>query len=484
MPSYGVTLLSGGLDSTTVAAYAWDRVDKMSAITFHYGQTHSKEVDCAVQIAGIIGIEHKLLDISFLTDVAWYSALTNPELFPVPTDRSGEEIGHGVPITYVPLRNTIFLSLSTAYLESQVLHAIEVEGIDAKDVAAYVYMAPNALDYSGYPDCRPEFYEKMRATLEYGSKLWTEYGVSINIETPIIDLSKAEIAELGVRLKAPLEHTWSCYKGGEVPCDSCDSCLLRAQRVRRGRDPRPSPCPPREGVTMLRVSRMPSGEPEIFRSVQGEGVSAGTPTVFLRLGMCNLACSWCDTKYTWDWDSYDLDEQVMSLEEPDVEQRISRFDLPHLVITGGEPMLQQKALGPLALSLKTRGFFCEVETNGTLVPLPEMVEAISQWNVSPKLANSGNLKGRREVPEALSAFREIDSAFFKFVIVEPSDFDEVSEIADRYDIPPARVVLMPEGTTAAAVNERGAWLAEACAERGFRFSTRLHILLWGDQRGR
>ena len=229
MPSYGVTLLSGGLDSTTVAAYARDRVDKMSAITFHYGQSHSREVDCAVQIAGLLEIEHKLLDISFLSDVAWYSALTNPELFPVPTGRSGEEIGHGIPITYVPLRNTIFVSLSAAYLESQVLHAIEVEGVDPSDAAALIYMAPNALDYSGYPDCRPEFYEKMRATLEYGSKLWTEYGVSINIETPIIDLSKAEIAELGVRLKAPLEYTWSCYKGGEVPCDSCDSCILRAK---------------------------------------------------------------------------------------------------------------------------------------------------------------------------------------------------------------------------------------------------------------
>ena len=229
MPSYGVTLLSGGLDSTTVAAYARDRVDNMSAITFHYGQSHSKEVDCAARIAGIMGIEHKLLDISFLSDVAWYSALTNPDQFPAPSGRSDEEIGHGVPITYVPLRNTIFLSLAAAYLESWVLYAIEVEGVDASEGAAYVYMAPNALDYSGYPDCRPEFYESMRRTMELGSKLWTEYGVPIRIETPIIDLTKAEIATLGVRLGAPLEHTWSCYEGGEVPCGSCDSCILRAR---------------------------------------------------------------------------------------------------------------------------------------------------------------------------------------------------------------------------------------------------------------
>ncbi|MDE0213012.1 MAG: 7-cyano-7-deazaguanine synthase QueC [Deltaproteobacteria bacterium] len=229
MPSYGVTLLSGGLDSTTVAAYAKGRVDNMSAITFRYGQSHSKEVDCAVRIAGMLDIEHRLLDISFLSDVAWYSALISPDRFPVPSGRAAGAMGHGVPITYVPMRNTIFLSLAAAWLESRVLYAIEVEGVTASDVEASVYMAPNALDYSGYPDCRPEFYEATRRTLDLGSKLWTEYAVPIRVETPIIDLSKAEIAALGIRLGAPLEHTWSCYKGGNVPCGSCDSCVLRAK---------------------------------------------------------------------------------------------------------------------------------------------------------------------------------------------------------------------------------------------------------------
>ncbi len=229
MPSYAVILLSGGLDSTTVAAYAKDRVDSLAAITFHYGQSHAKEVDCAAKIAGVMGIEHRLLDISFLSEIAWYSALTNPDRFPMPSGRPSDEIGHGVPITYVPLRNTIFLALAAAYLESNVLHAIEEEGVAADEVAASVYMAPNALDYSGYPDCRPEFYDKARQTLDAGSKLWTEYGVAIGVETPIIDLSKAEIAALGTRLGAPLEHTWSCYEGGELPCGTCDSCILRAR---------------------------------------------------------------------------------------------------------------------------------------------------------------------------------------------------------------------------------------------------------------
>ena len=228
MASFGVTLLSGGLDSTTVTAYAKDRVQHLTALTFHYGQTHSKEVECAQRIAGLMGIEHRLVDISFLGEVAWYSALISPDRFPIPHDRSPQEIGFGIPITYVPLRNTIFLALSAALLESNVLHAIEVDGVKPEDVAAHLYFASNAIDYSGYPDCRPEYFHQIRQTLQYGSKLWTQYRVPIALETPIIELSKAQIAEMAVEIKAPIEHTWSCYHGGDIPCGRCDSCVLRA----------------------------------------------------------------------------------------------------------------------------------------------------------------------------------------------------------------------------------------------------------------
>ncbi len=229
MATFGVTLLSGGLDSTTVTAYAMERVDNLTALTFHYGQTHSKEVGCARRIAEVMGIEHRLVDISFLGEVAWYSALTNPEMFPMPKGRHSEEIGFGVPITYVPLRNTIFLALSAALLESQVLHAIEAKHTAIEETGAYLYMAPNAIDYSGYPDCRPEYFEEMGRALNLGSKLWTHYKIAMNVETPIIELSKAEIVEMGVRLKAPIEYTWSCYEGGDIPCGRCDSCILRAK---------------------------------------------------------------------------------------------------------------------------------------------------------------------------------------------------------------------------------------------------------------
>ena len=232
MIAFGVSLLSGGLDSTTVTAYARGKVDRLTALTFLYGQTHSKETDCAQQIAQLLRVKHTLLDVSFLGDVAWYSALTHPDQFPLPKNREEETIGFGIPITYVPLRNTIFVALSAALLESNVLHALEAEGVKTEDVDACIYLAPNAVDYSGYPDCRPEFYERMSETLKYGSKLWTEYGIEMRILTPIIGLSKAEIAEMAQRIGAPTEFTWSCYDGGELPCEQCDSCILRARGFR------------------------------------------------------------------------------------------------------------------------------------------------------------------------------------------------------------------------------------------------------------
>jgi 7-cyano-7-deazaguanine synthase len=240
MPSYGVSLLSGGLDSTTVTALAKSKTDHLTALTFHYGQSHSKEVDCAAEVARSLGVTQELLDISFLGKVAWYSALTNPDQFPMPEDREASRMGNSIPITYVPLRNTIFLSLAAASLESQVLYAIEIEHVLPEDVQAYIYMAPNAIDYSGYPDCRPEFFQKMGESLGYGSKLWTEYHVPLQIEIPIIEMSKADIVRLAMELEAPLELTWSCYQGGEIPCGRCDSCILRASGFRAAGYPDPA----------------------------------------------------------------------------------------------------------------------------------------------------------------------------------------------------------------------------------------------------
>lgn len=232
----------------------------------------------------------------------------------------------------------------------------------------------------------------------------------------------------------------------------------------------------------LLLSRMPSGEPEIFSSVQGEGVSAGLPSTFVRLAICNLRCTWCDTAYTWDWTRYRREEQVTERTPGEVAAAIAARAPRNVVITGGEPLIQRRTLAPLAVELRDRGYRIEVETNGTIRP-GELEPFVDQWNVSPKLSHSGNEGLRRLNPESLTEFARLENAFFKFVVQRESDLDEVAELRDTYRIPPARIVLMPEGRTAAELGERSPWLAERCTELGYRFSSRLHILIWGDKRG-
>lgn len=229
MKRLGVLLLSGGLDSTTVAALARRQEYELSAITVHYGQTHSRELEAARRVAEALRLEHRLVDISFFKQLAWYSALTQPERLGLPLDRAPEGMAQDIPASYVPLRNTFFLTMGAALLESRALQAVEAEALAPDEIQASLFIAANAIDYSGYPDCRPEYFQAVAETLRLGSKLGTQYGVSIRLETPLIDKSKSEIVRLAVEVGAPLEHTWSCYQAGERPCGRCDSCLLRAR---------------------------------------------------------------------------------------------------------------------------------------------------------------------------------------------------------------------------------------------------------------
>lgn len=225
----GLVLLSGGLDSTTVAALVRRQGFELSALTVDYGQSHRREIDSARRVAAILGLPHQIVDVGFFRQLAWYSALTQPDQFERPVGRPTEDMAAEIPITYVPFRNTFFLALGAAYLESDALKRIEVDGVSAESVQASLFIAANAIDYSGYPDCRPEFFQAMMEVLRLGSKLGTQYGVSIQVETPLIEKSKADIVRLAVELGAPLAETWSCYSPGPEPCGHCDSCLLRAK---------------------------------------------------------------------------------------------------------------------------------------------------------------------------------------------------------------------------------------------------------------
>ncbi len=195
----------------------------------------------------------------------------------------------------------------------------------------------------------------------------------------------------------------------------------------------------------------------------------------------------CDTKYTWDWSTYDPRAEIVALDAHDVARRVieqAGGTIRNVVFTGGEPLLQTRELAVLGGRLKAEGFRLEVETNGTVLPRPELANTIDQWNVSPKLESSGNRRRSREVRPALEWFAQNVNAYWKFVIVDLQDIDEVVSLVGRYRVPRERVLLMPEGTDPEALSERSRWLAEVCQEKGFRLSTRLHVLLWGTLRGR
>ena len=233
------------------------------------------------------------------------------------------------------------------------------------------------------------------------------------------------------------------------------------------------------------------GEPEIFASVQGEGPSAGMPCTFLRLSRCNLACVWCDTAYTWhfagderphrDGMEFDRTANQLTLDEEEVAARITALGQKRLVITGGEPLLQAPALARLLGHLPD--VTVEIETNGTTKASPALDIRIDQFNVSPKLAHSGNPAELALIPERLDAYATDPRAWFKFVIAAPADLGEVLALRDRYRFKPDHVFLMPEGTDSETLRAREQWLAPLCVEHGFRMSDRLHIHLFGDTRG-
>ena len=234
---------------------------------------------------------------------------------------------------------------------------------------------------------------------------------------------------------------------------------------------------------ILKVSRQPDGLPEIFYSVQGEGVHIGRPAVFLRLALCNLSCNWCDTKYTWDWDKYDPTQQITDMTHEEIRTEILKHNCQYLVITGGEPMLQQSQLVPLVQDLKNAGLFLEIETNGTILPDQKLVHFIDHWSVSPKLTNSGNPRRSREIADCYKFFASCPLCHFKYVVQDSNDFAEIRTTMRRYNLTSSKVVLMPQAQDSETLIQRSKWLVELCKAHGFIFSTRLQILLWDNKRG-
>jgi 7-cyano-7-deazaguanine synthase len=203
-----LVVLSGGLDSTVCMALAERESDAapLVALTFDYGQRHRTELDRAAGVAGHYRSDHLVVE---LDTTAWGGSALTDRSMEIPV--SGED--DGIPATYVPARNSIFLSVALGVAEARDLDA--------------VWIGVNAIDYSGYPDCRPEFIEAFRGVAATGQKRGVE-GNPVDIRTPLIASTKAEIVRMGLDLRAPLALTWSCYQGGDTPCGVCDACRLRA----------------------------------------------------------------------------------------------------------------------------------------------------------------------------------------------------------------------------------------------------------------
>lgn len=241
----------------------------------------------------------------------------------------------------------------------------------------------------------------------------------------------------------------------------------------------------------LTLATTTPGEPEIFASLQGEGPSIGRPVAFVRLSRCNLACQWCDTAYTWrftgdnrphrDALTFERAANQLVLDEAEVAARIRALGQDRLVITGGEPLLQGAALARMVALLD--GMSVEIETNGTVAPHAALDPLVAQYNVSPKLAHSGNPADLALIPERLAAWAADPRAWFKFVVASRDDVAEVIALVETYAMPRGRVYLMPEGTTSAVLREREAWLAPLALQHGLRMTDRLHIHLYGDTRG-
>lgn len=211
-PKRAVCLLSGGLDSATCLALARREGYACYALSFDYGQRHKIELEAAARVAASVGVERHLVARIGL-DAFGGSALTGD--IAVPKARSAAEMGQGIPVTYVPARNTIFLSLALAWAEV----------LGSSDV----FIGVNALDYSGYPDCRPEYIEAYERMANLATKAGVEGRTRLQIHTPLIRLTKSQIVRLGHELGVPFGLTFSCYDPGADarPCGQCDACLLR-----------------------------------------------------------------------------------------------------------------------------------------------------------------------------------------------------------------------------------------------------------------
>lgn len=240
------------------------------------------------------------------------------------------------------------------------------------------------------------------------------------------------------------------------------------------------------------MAAMPDGSPEIFTSIQGEGPMSGWLTVFARLSACNLYCHWCDTPYTWRWTTTRPHDDDVVYDRVRWQVRMSAHELvedirgrgpTRVIFTGGEPLLQHRALLPVLVDLRAAGVDVEFETNGTILPPPEFTERCTLIAVSPKLANSGIDLSARIIADALRGLVALPQSIFKFVVTSAAEFDEVAALRNQFAIDARRIWIMPCGRSADETALVGRRIIDRVMASGYNYSARLHLSLFGDTQG-
>ena len=236
-----------------------------------------------------------------------------------------------------------------------------------------------------------------------------------------------------------------------------------------------------------------NNEPEIFYSIQGEGVSIGKPAIFVRLSQCNLHCVWCDTPYTWNWENTKFShpkkanrkESQVEISIDEIIKIIGNYPCKRIILTGGEPFIQQEELAILIQKLRfiDSTYFFEIETNGTFEPSVSFDKLINQYNVSTKLSNCGDTEKLRIKTDAMAFFSKSEKSNFKFVIETQPDLDEIQSLEKQFSIPRDKILLMPQAQTKEALQKQQEELIETCKTFGYTYSDRLHIRIYGDKKG-
>lgn len=357
MKRKAVVLLSGGLDSAVTLYMAKQRGYDCHCLLFDYGQRHKKEIGQAKKIAMASGSTFRVLNLK----LPWKGSSLIDKKTDLPLGRTVEEIRKSdIPSTYVPSRNSIFLSMAGSFAESI--------------GASAIFIGAHYEDSSGYPDCRKEYLEVFGKALELGTK--AGIAGTLKLEFPLIEKTKSEIIKAGSFLGVPFGLTWSCYNGGARPCMRCDSCILRASGFREA------------GISdpLTDYKRIPKAAiTEIFSSIQGEGIFAGARQIFVRFKKCNMKCDFCDTPDRGPVREYSPAQLVREI------RKLDKNKGPHhsVSLTGGEPLMYTEFLKKLLPCLKEAGFKTYLETNGTLPgKLSEVIDLVDIVAMDFKLPSS------------------------------------------------------------------------------------------------